>query len=47
MHVSVEMVKHYVVFLTLLLRREPTGSRMGRIYFTNIDYTNYTLLIMC
>lgn len=46
MLVSLEMV-NFVVFLTLLLLGEPTRHHMGRIYFTNIDYTNYTLLIMC
>lgn len=43
-HVSVEMVKHYVVPY-LVIAQGTHRSHMEWIYFTYIDYTNYTLLI--
>lgn len=33
-------------FAKLVIEQEAHSHRMGRIYFTSIDYTNYTLLIM-
>lgn len=46
MHVSLEMAKHYVVFLTMFVQGA-LWHHMGSFYFPCIDYANYTLPIIC